>query len=239
VPNREGRSPGRVINHGSRADRRVALTFDSNMTHWMREQLMARRVRSYCNNAIINWLYASRTPATLFLTGLWVDYYREQTESLSQLANVELGSHGYSNRAFTAGCRGLGYLSVSEMAPDISRSFETLVNVASADRVTRLFRFPGLCFDKTSLSVALHSNVLPIGADVESGDAFEVEPSPIVKGTLSRLRNGSIVVLHLTEENAPVTHIAAPIIASEIERAGLRLCKVSELIRIPPCLVES
>lgn len=223
-----------VLQHGDRTVRRVAVTFDSNMTSLMRRRLADGTATSYCNHVLLEWLDASRLPATVFLTGYWVESYPQESRTLAQLPTVEIGSHGYSNRAYTPNCRGLGCLRPEEMLDDMLRSRSVLHEIcdgsAAGASLTNMFRFPGLCHDDYALGLAELAELVVIGADVESGDAFETSARRIVLKTLRRVQNGSIIVFHLTEENAPVTHVAAPVIVDRLRALGFELCRVSEML---------
>ncbi len=208
----------------------VALTFDSNMTPFMLHELAARRVSSFDNHAVIDELAALHVPATFFLAGLWVERYPAEVRRIAANPLFEIGSHSYAHRAFHLPCWGLGGLPEAQMAADVDRSEEQLRSFTH--RVTRYFRFPGGCLDHRALAAIRPTGVRVIEYDVASGDAFGRSVSAIVRGTLAATRPGSIIVMHVTGGNtAPLTALALPGIVRGLRARGLRLVRVSDLLR--------
>lgn len=96
-----------VVKHGPTGLRRIALTFDSNMTDAMLRWLDTGKVQSDANVGVIDELQRSRTPATFFLTGEWVEHYRDLTRRIAADPSFELASHSYANLVFATPCYGL------------------------------------------------------------------------------------------------------------------------------------
>jgi len=75
----------------------VALTFDADLTALMRRRLVSGKVKSYDNKALIDELRALHVPATMFLTGMWMEQYPEVTRELAADPLLfELGTHTYT-----------------------------------------------------------------------------------------------------------------------------------------------
>ena len=218
-----------VLFHGSRVHREIALTFDSNLTPYMINELDTHRVASFDDVKAITELTTLHVPATFFLSGLWMLRYPQQTRALAAVPFFELGSHSYSHRAFAPHCYRLGTLGRSEMAPDINKSERTLERFTR--HLSRLFRFPGGCYDADGLRAAKAARVQVVQYDVASGDAFGTSVSRIVDHTLQSTRNGSIVVMHITGGNtAPLTALALPQIVTGLHQRGFTLVTVSRLL---------
>ncbi|GAC1444944.1 MAG: polysaccharide deacetylase family protein [Mycobacteriales bacterium] len=218
-----------MLNHGRRDHPLVALTFDSNLTSFMERELDLHQVASFDDTAAIEELIRLRVPATFFLSGLWMKRYSAETERLAGVPFFELGSHAYSHRAFTRRCFGLGTLRPDQMVSDIELSERLLHRLDP--HATRLFRFPGGCFDHTGLAAASAAHVSVVQYDVASGDAFGRSVQAIVGHTLSSVQNGSIVVLHITGGNtAPLTPLALPAIVAGLRNRGFTLVTVSRLM---------
>jgi peptidoglycan/xylan/chitin deacetylase (PgdA/CDA1 family) len=217
-----------VVDHGPRSGRRVALTFDSNMTGAMLRRLDSGAVDSYDNEAVVDELDRLRVPATFFLAGLWVERYPDSARRIGQDPLLEVGSHSYTHRAFHVPCYTLEPLPVTDMAADVARSFDVLR--AAGIIPVPLFRFPGLCSDPTALSAIAGTGVTVIGGDVASGDAFGKDAAAIVRSVLEGVRPGSIVVLHITKANAPLTAQVIEPIVDGLRARGYVLVKVSDLL---------
>jgi peptidoglycan/xylan/chitin deacetylase (PgdA/CDA1 family) len=219
-----------VVANGPRDRPDVALTFDSNMTDAMLAELDSGKVASFANLNAISILEQRQVDATIFLAGKWIERYPDVTRRLATNPHLELGSHSYSHRAFHSPCYGLGALPAGEMAADVDHS-EQLIRQFT-EHATPYFRFPGGCYDEAALSAMAPTRVTVIQYDVASGDAFGTSTQAIVSNVLQNTKNGSIIVMHITDGNtAPLTDQALPAVVDGLRARGFRLVKVSELLR--------
>jgi len=218
-----------VIANGPRDRPAVALTFDSNLTDAMIQELHSGKVASFANVAVLDELDQMQVPATIFLAGKWIEQYPDMTRRIAADPLLEVGSHSYSHRAFRQPCYGLGTLRLSEMADDVNHS-EALLREYST-RPTPYFRFPGGCYDEAALRAVGPTGVTVIQYDLASGDAFGTNVGSIVRNVLTNTRNGSIVVMHITGGNAaPLTAYALPTIVSGLRQRGFQLVRLSDLL---------
>jgi peptidoglycan-N-acetylglucosamine deacetylase len=218
-----------VVESGPRDGRRVALTFDADMTPHMLRRLESGETASYYNEALIAELRRLRVPATLFLTGLWMQRYPQATQELAADSLFELGTHTWQHRAFTANCYGLAQVPPAEMLDEVTRA-QRLLDELAGSRATKLFRFPGGCYDGAALQAIAPSGVTVIQFDVPAGDGFQNQPEPIVRTVLDGVRGGSIVVLHMNGGNtSPRTADAVGPIVAGLRDQGYTLTTVSGL----------
>lgn len=218
-----------VVQHGPRDKKRVALTFDADLTALMRKRLQHGKVKSYYNDALIAELRKQRAPATLFLTGLWMEQYPERTRELAADPLFELGTHSYDHKAFTKRCYTLGSVPKEDMLDDVRKAVTLLDQLD--DNATRWFRFPGGCYDGTALHELAPAGVTAVGLDVPGADGFAKSPERIVDQVLSHVQSGSIVVLHLHGgDNAPYTDEAITPIITGLRSRGFELVTVTELM---------
>ncbi|MDH6459983.1 peptidoglycan/xylan/chitin deacetylase (PgdA/CDA1 family) [Micromonospora sp. A200] len=217
-----------VVDHGPRTGRKVALTFDADMTDTMRRQLRRPHPPSYANLAIVELLERERVPATFFLTGKWVEDYPELTRRLAANPRFELANHTYGHAAFTPRCYHLTPLPRREMTRDVARTFEVIGRYGG--RQTRYFRFPGLCHDRTALAELAPLGLTVVDGDVVSADPFATAWQPIVRAVLSQVRPGSVIILHVTEANAAMTDEALPRILAGLAERGLEPAPLSEVL---------
>jgi len=219
-----------VVNHGDRNQPMVALTFDSNMTPAMLQELDRGSVKRFVNDGVIAELRRDHVPATFFLSGLWIERYRDVANDLGHDPLFEVASHSYSHLGFRKGCYGLGVIDLSRAADDLRRNNDLLASISP--RPTRFFRFPGGCMDAAALDAVRATKVQVVQYDVVSSDAFNNDPNKVVATTLGEVRNGSIVVMHVTGGNtAPVTDRALPAIVQQLRTRGFRLVRLSDLLR--------
>jgi peptidoglycan/xylan/chitin deacetylase (PgdA/CDA1 family) len=223
-----------LVSTGPTSRPRVALTFDADMTPAMLRRLQIGEVGSYYNAALIAELRRLQLPATLFLTGLWMQHYPDVTRELAADPLFELGTHTWQHGAFTADCYGLPVTPPSQMLEEVLRA-QRLLDELAGDRSTRLFRFPGGCYDSAALRAIAPAGVTVVQFDVEGGDGFQHRPAAIVRAVVGGARNGSIVVLHMNGANtSPRTADAVGLIAEQLRRQGYVLTTVSGLFTPDP-----
>jgi len=218
-----------VFYNGPRDRPMVALTFDSNLTDAMIQELSSGKVASFANVAVIDELDQLQVPATIFLAGKWIERYPDLTRRLAADPLFELGSHSYAHEAFHQPCYGLGTLPAVGMAADVAHSEALLRQFTS--RPTLYFRFPGGCFDQAALRAIAPTGVTVIQYDLPSGDAFGTSVPAIVRNVLTKTQPGSIIVMHITGGNtAPLTSDALPQVVAGLRQKGFTLVRLSDLL---------
>ncbi len=221
------------FDHAATSEKIVALTFDADMTPGMLHELKSKRIASWYNEKVIATLRQEQVPATLFLTGLWIEAYSGATKELSADPLFELANHSYSHGAFHSPCYRLFPIPDAKQAAEVQKTDDLLKIYATSYK--KYFRFPGLCSDAKAAKMVADQGYTVIGADVDGGDAFEKYPKWITSVVTTHVRPGSIVVLHLHGgPNAPETAAALPDIISKLRAEGYRFVKVSDLLKLPP-----
>lgn len=218
-----------VFFHGSRNSNRIALTFDADMTEEMKAKYLSGKVKSWYNHAVIDILRKTNTKATLFLTGMWIELYPEETRKLAADPLFELGNHSYSHASFFGKCYGLKMMPDSEDEIEMKKTQQLLEQYAGIKNT--LFRFPGGCYEVSDLEKANSLGLTVIQWDVVGGDGFYKNPKLIVKQVLRSVQNGSIIILHMHGgPYAPHTAEALPEIISTLKARGYEFVTVSELL---------
>jgi peptidoglycan/xylan/chitin deacetylase (PgdA/CDA1 family) len=221
------------FDHASTDRKIIALTFDADMTPGMLSELKSRRVKSWYNEKVIETLRQQQVPATLFLTGLWIEAYSTATKELSADLLFELANHSYSHGAFHSPCYRLFPIRQSDQAAEVRKTDELLQKYAVSYK--KYFRFPGLCSDADALKRVEDLGYTVIGGDVDGADAFVASPKWIASDVVANVRPGSIVVLHMHGgPNAPGTAAALPDIIVKLRAQGYNFVKVSDLLQLPP-----
>ncbi len=222
--------PRGVITHGPRTRRWVALTFDADMTRGMLAQLRSGRVRGWYDAALFDELRATRTPATIFLTGLWTQTYAEIARRLARDPQLELENHSLDHAGWITPCYGLPTVSGQP-----SKRSEIGAARSIIERVTgivpRFFRFPGGCETDADVRLVESYGEHPVGWDVISGDAFQPDPRVVVRAVLAGVRPGSIVVAHcIGAPNTPATAEAMRAIIPALRSRGYRFVRLDRLL---------
>jgi peptidoglycan/xylan/chitin deacetylase (PgdA/CDA1 family) len=205
-----------LISHGDRARPYIALTFDACQS--------ADSPAGY-DEAIINILTQTRTPATLFLGGLWMQRHSAQTRVLAANPLFELGNHAWSHPNFS-------HLSPEEMSTEILRTQQLMVTLTG--RRPALFRFPFGLHTEEALAVLGQHGLQAIQWDVLTGDPDpRVSAGAMVKEVAAQARNGSIVIMHLNTGGRHTAE-ALPAIIEQLREQGYTLVTVSQLLALAP-----
>jgi peptidoglycan/xylan/chitin deacetylase (PgdA/CDA1 family) len=205
-----------VITHGDRSQPFVALTFDAGQN--------PDQPADY-DEAVINILTETSTPATLFLGGLWMQRYPVQTQALAANPLFELGNHAWSHPDFTR-------LSPEEMRAEILRT-QQLMHRLTGQQAT-LFRFPFDLYNDEAVTVVGQQGLRVVSGDVVSGDPDpNVSPRDIVEEVTSRVENGSIVIMHMNIRERHTAE-ALPEVIRQLREAGYTLVTVSQLLDLIP-----
>jgi peptidoglycan/xylan/chitin deacetylase (PgdA/CDA1 family) len=219
-----------AIQQGPGDRKRVALTFDADMTPGMLDQLRSGEVASWNDKALIRTLRETRTPATLFISGLWAETYPDAVRSFAKDSDLfEIASHTWDHLAWTHDCYDLPAI---DGGPEAKRA-----EVRKTDRVLeRLtgskpywFRFPGLCHNQEDLDIVASMGEQVVDG-VGSGDAFQPDGGAIADTVLAELQPGAIIVMHMMGgPNAPGTADAVKRLIPALEERGYEPVTMSEL----------
>lgn len=217
------------IQHVDTKQKIVALTFDADMTPVMKYLLHSGKVKSLYNEDVIRELEKEKIPATLFLTGMWIEEYGTTTRELSQSPLFELGNHSYSHGSFSGRCFGLHKILRKDDTGEVMKTDRLLAS--STDSYMKFFRFPGLCSNIETEKVVHDLGYKIIGGDIPGGDGWQKNPQLIVSNVVNHVKPGSIVVLHMHGGPfAPQTAQALPEIISKLRAEGYTFVKVSDLL---------
>ncbi len=218
-----------VVNRIETKQKVVALTFDADLTPSMLRALRSGKVASWYNKDVIATLRRERVPATIFLTGLWIEAYPAETKELSNDPLFELGNHSYSHAGFRLPCYKLAGVPKADEVVEVVKTDALLRTHATTYR--RLFRFPGLCFDADAVASIEAQGYAIIGADVSGGDGFSASPLAVAARVVDQIRPGSIVVLHMHGgPNAPHTATILAAMIGKLRARGYSFAKVSDLM---------
>ncbi len=218
-----------IVFHGHRDKKQIAITFDAEMTDYMKSQVVDKKTTSF-DRRIVDTLEKTNTPATFFLTGMWITLYPKVTDELSQNPLFELGSHSYSDSSFHGYCYDLPELPEALRIEDIGAT-EKLLREHGVDN--QLFRFPGGCYSPQDVALIKQTNDIIVHWDVDGSDGFNNDADSIARRVINNTQNGSIIILHLNgSPTSPKTGDALPTILDALKQKGFQFVKVSELLGI-------
>jgi peptidoglycan/xylan/chitin deacetylase (PgdA/CDA1 family) len=218
---------GRPIEHGPRDRDAVALTFDADVSRRLPRSGAAARAGAH--RKILAFLKSQRVPATLFLTGLWVEVHPSDAREVGREPLFEIGNHSYSHLAFAGPCFGLPVInSDGQKREEVLRGADVIA--AATRRMPRYFRFPGGCYAPGDVALVRTLRAEPVQWDVLSGDSFDFDAASVAQRILESIRPGSIVVMHLSEPQRAVGTEVLTILLPELHARGLTPVTLSDLL---------
>lgn len=204
--------PAGPVVHGPRDAPRIALTFDA---------CQDPDLPAGYDDALIQVLLDTHTPATLFLGGDWMRTHPEQTRFLAAQPLFELGNHGYAHIDFAAA-------TIEAMGPEIEEVQQTMWELVG--RQPRVFRFPGGTYTAEALEVAAALGVRPIEWEVVSGDPDpDITAERMIPWVVNQVQNGSIIIMHMNGRGWHTAE-ALPAIIAQLKEQGFEFVTVSELL---------
>ncbi len=201
-----------IIEHGSRSSRLVALTFDacpSNLTDEYDE-------------AVIKVLVSEKVPATLFLSGRWVEKNRERAAELARLPGFEIAAHSYYHPHLLE--------KDDDRVMREMRRTQAIIKKATG-KVPRYFRPPYGEVDERVAGLAKKAGLTTIQYDIASGDPDPgLSAKRIVRAVLADARGGSIIVFHMNRKGVHTAEVLPEVIKGLREKE-FTLVTVGEMLK--------
>jgi peptidoglycan/xylan/chitin deacetylase (PgdA/CDA1 family) len=200
-----------VLLHGPRDKKLIALTFDACST----------RNPSHYDSAVTRVLVDTKTPATLFLGGKWMEEESEQTKSLARIPFFELANHTFLHPHLPA-------VSDDRIRQELSRTQKVLYSLTG--KQPTLFRPPYGEADERVTHIAASMGLRTIQFDLASGDPdSSISKRRLIEYVSSMAKNGSIIVMHINRRGRHTAE-ALPEIISRLRKRGFTFVTVSELL---------
>jgi len=198
--------------HGLNSSKEVALSFDACPTSG----------ENHFNRTIANTLIETKTPATIFLSGRWVQEDTAATQLLATDSLIELGNHSFTHPHLT-------HLTEARIKKELERT-QTIIHDLTG-QTPFLFRAPYGEYNDTLIRVAKGLGLVTVQFSVASGDPdTSFTAGRLVNWLTRETRNGSIVIMHINNRGWHTAQ-ALPTIISSLRAKGYRLVRVSDLIR--------
>ncbi len=196
----------------------LALTFDA----------CGGQRRSSYDARLIQYLETEKTPATLFISGRWMDANPEICKKLSKSSLFEIENHGLKLKPCSAIGRSVygieGTKSVGEMYDEIESNALKILDLTG--RKPRYYRPAAAYCDEICVEIANALGYQVVNFSV-LGDAGATYSKGRVKEALSDAPQSSIILLHM---NHPERETAGGLIEAilELKKRGFRFVKLSE-----------
>lgn len=185
-------------------EKQVAISFDAA---WGADK----------TEAIIEILKEFEVDATFFLVGFWVDDYPEMTKAIDE-AGFEIGTHSNTHPDMVK-------LSKETMKNELETSISKINAVTNKE--VSLFRAPFGSYNNDLIDTADELGLKTIQWDVDSLDWKGLSASEITNRIMSRVKNGSIILMHNNSDNILD---ALRLTLNRLKIAGYEVTSISKLV---------
>jgi peptidoglycan-N-acetylglucosamine deacetylase len=200
-----------IIEHGRR-DGKIALTFDACPTTLPDEY----------DERVIDVLLREQVPATLFLSGRWVEKNTEKARFLGEQAQFEIAAHSYWHPHLLE-------KDDARIAREMKRTNAIIKKVTG--KTPKYFRPPFGEVDERVAKLAKEAGLITIQYDIASGDPDPgLAPGRIVRSVLREAKGGSIIVFHMNKKGVHTAEILPEIIRG-LRKKGFTLVTVGDLLK--------
>lgn len=200
-----------IIEHGPRESKLVALTFDACRTG----------LPDDFDGAVIDILMREKVPATIFMSGRWVERNRDGAVFLAEQPQFEIANHAYTHPHLIA-------LNNDVVLRELRRTQEVLAKLNG--KPPMYFRPPYGEVNERIASLAHQAGLTTIQFDIASGDPDpKLKPERIVRTILRDARGGSIIVFHMNKHGVHTAEELPEIIAG-LRAKGFELVTVGQML---------
>jgi peptidoglycan/xylan/chitin deacetylase (PgdA/CDA1 family) len=205
-------APAPIIDNGPRNSTMVALTFDACPTKHTDEY----------DEKVVDILLREHVPATLFLSGRWVEKNRDKAKFLADQPQFEIAAHTYYHPHLLE-------KTDDRVLREMKRT-QAIIRKTTG-RTPQYFRPPFGEVDERVAGIAKSVGLTTIRYDIASGDPDpKLSPQRIVRVVVREAKGGSIIVFHMNRNGVHTAEILPQVIEG-IRRKGLTLVTVGEMLR--------
>ena len=200
-----------IIEHGRRDAQKIALTFDACPTTLTDEY----------DEKVIEVLLREKTPATLFLSGRWVEKNPEKVKFLAAQPQFEIANHAYWHPHLLE-------KDDERVLRELRRTQAIIKKMTGSS--PRYFRPPYGEVDERVATIAQKAGLTTIQYDLASGDPDEnLSPQRIIRSILRDAKGGSIIVFHMNRKGVHTAEVLPDVIGG-LRKKGFTLVTVGELL---------
>jgi peptidoglycan/xylan/chitin deacetylase (PgdA/CDA1 family) len=193
----------------------VALTFDACAT---------KKQANGFDRKVFDILAREQIPATLYLSGRWVEKHPSAAKAIAAAPWIELGNHTYSHPRLTL-------MRKERIRMQIRRTNKILEK--KIGRPALSLRPPAGAWSARVVKIANEEHLPVVLWSVISGDAGgHVPAARMDRAVLDQAKPGAIIIFHINKR-APFTKKALPDIIAGLREKGFRFVTVSQLLALP------
>jgi peptidoglycan/xylan/chitin deacetylase (PgdA/CDA1 family) len=201
-----------IVEHGPRSSSNIALTFDACPTDLPEEY----------DEKIVEVLLRDKVPATLFLSGRWVERHPEQAKFLAGQEQFEIAAHSYYHPHLLE-------KDDARVLREMKRTQAIIKKVTN--RTPVYFRPPYGEVDERLAKLAKSAGLTTIQYDIASGDPDPgLSARKITRAVLKEAKGGSIIVFHMNCKGVHTAEVLPEIIEG-LRKKGFKLVTVGEMLK--------
>lgn len=205
-------TPERPIRRFDIRQPEVALTFDACAT---------KKGWYGFDQDVFEILKREQVPATVFVSGLWVQTHPEAMSDLTGDPLIEFGDHSYDHPHMTR-------LPAARIGEEID---DTEAELSRYGRHAVAFRPPFGDWNRRVIELVRARQLPTVTWDVVSGDpSTHATTAGIVRAVLTQARPGSIIVFHINGRGWK-THEALPQVLAGLRERGFKVVPLSQLLQ--------
>jgi peptidoglycan/xylan/chitin deacetylase (PgdA/CDA1 family) len=179
---------------------------------------------------LINFLRKQRIPATLFVTGKWIDANYSTFVKLSKDPNFEIENHGFNHQPCSVDGESEYGIHGTKDIPDAIDEIEA--NAEKIEKITgrrpTFYRSATAYTDEACAKIAKQLGITVISFDVLSNDAMaNIPKSIIVNSVLKNVKPGAIVIMHFNRPSWN-TFEAMKEIVPALQKSGFTFSKLQD-----------
>ncbi len=201
-------------------EKQIALTFDACVGH-----------ENDYNFELVNYLRKEKIPATLFVSGLWIDANIDTLKNLSANPLFEIENHGLLHRLCSINGESVYRIKPTENVGDVVDEME--LNARKIAQITgkrpKFFRSATAYTDETCTKIAKELGMKVISFDILSGDAVPFAPAELIKDNIIKnAHSGAIVIMHFNHPKwfeKQALEIAIPLLKAQ----GYKFVKLEDV----------
>lgn len=179
---------------------------------------------------LIAFLRKEKIPATLFVTGKWIDANYSTFMELSKDPLFEIENHGLNHQPCSVDSESEYGIHGTKDIPDAIDEIEA--NAIKIEKITgrkpKFYRSATAYTDEACAKIAKQLGITIISFDVLSGDAVPFTPKEIIENNvLNNIKPGALIIMHF---NRPKwnTYEALQRIILELKKQGYAFAKLED-----------
>ncbi len=180
--------------------------------------------------ALINYLEQTETPATLFISGRWIDANPALFKQLSVKRLFDIQNHGLKHRPLSingASIYGIkGTRSISDVVEEVEGNAVKIASITGKRPV--LFRSGTACYDDVSIKIVNEIGYRIINYRISPGDAEHGKSAALLARNLLREASpGAVVLMHMNHPGRN-TNEAVRLAVPELKKRGYSFVKLAD-----------